>query len=468
MYFKLKTIFTAIFMTAVACSAAKTGFSPQQEAFRDLKYGCFIHWNHSSIWGEQISFCRGGGEQAAKYDALPQEFKAEDFDADKWAQILKDSGFTYVVLVPKHHDGFCMFETKSTDHNVMEKTPFGKDYIKLASTALRKKGIKVCLYYSIMDWKQPSYSSAQGADLTAYKKIMYQQLDELLSKYGPITAMWFDGHWDPSWTQEQGRALYEFVKSKQPDCLFSNRVGPMPKVAGPIGSAAGSFSNENDKLGDYLTPERKMGAFFTDYPWEVCLPLDKDNKWSWMPNGGFHNRDKQEIVRWLLEAAGGGGNLLLGVGPNEHGVIDPYHAERLMEVGVYLKLYGDTVYNTRPGPYLPGNWDGVCLSKGKKIYLHIFGTQEKTAGGKQLLKLPALGAKVIEYKMVSGTVDRHATNYTLGVKQTDDSLQIELHQLAPKIVDFIVELTLDKDAQSIPYIDTGKRSVLEDHTAAPE
>lgn len=468
------TINLLILFTTMAANADPNHLKEEKRAFLDLKYGCFIHWNHSAIRGDQISFCRGaiGSDRAKEYDeVLTKQFTAKNFDADKWARLLKDAGFKYVVLVPKHHDGFCMFKTKASKYNSVDYTPFGKDYIKLMSDAARKQGLKVCLYYSITDWKDPNYGGGKGADLSKYNLVMRQHLKELFTNYGEITALWTDGQWDPSWTQEQGRALYKFLKKMQPKCLISNRIGPMPKKAGPIGSIPGSFSDPDDILGDYLTPERVMSVYYTEYPWEACLPLDKQNKWSWMPTmggklNGFDNRSKQELIHWLLQASGGGGNFLLGIGPDQHGSISPYHAERLLEVGSYLRLYGDTIYKTQPGPYKPGEWDGVSLFRGKKMYLHVI-HWKTVEGDYKILKLPKLPAKVTGFRLVTGGIDYDMKNKSVLVEQTDTHLIVKVNKFAPHNIDTIIELTLDKDAADIKPIDTGKQKRLKDHTPAP-
>lgn len=234
----------------------------------------------------------------------------------------------------------------------------------------------------------------------------------------------------------------------------------MSEEAGPIGSSPGGFSDENNKVGDYLTPERVMGSFYTEYPWETCLPLDKDNKWSWMPP--FNNRDKKELIRWMVECAGGGGNLLLSITPDARGRIDPHHAETLMDVGNWLCLHKEHFLGTRPGPYKPGPW-GVALYRENKVYLYI--TDWSTAVDKHTISLPKLPAQVISAKLLSGTIDTDNPEVSLIVKQ-GDALDITVHRNAQR--DFtIVELELSKNATDIPLMDTGRRTLLKDYTTPP-
>ncbi len=430
------------------------------EHFKDVKYGAFLHWNMSSLIGAQVSWDRHAyGAEA--YDLLYKRFEAKDFDADEWAKTLKRAGFNYIVAVPKHHDGFCMWDTKTTDYNIMN-APFGRDWLAELAPAMRRHGIEVGLYWSIMDWYQPSYSAAEGADLTEYKtKYMYPQLEEVLTNYGDIFCLWVDGHWDKSWTQEQGREFYEYCKSLQPNMLINNRCGPMPAVAGPIGSIPGSFSDENDKIGDYLSPERKMGTFYIDYPWEACLPLDKANKWSWMPP--FDNRSKSELLNWLIEAASGGGNLLLAVTPDANGVIDPHHSERLLEVGDWLWLHGDHFFGTRPGPYKPGPW-GISLHKEDKIYLYI--TDWSQAKDGTTIELPNLPARVLSSRLLSGNIDTDNPEKSLQVNQ-NEGVEVVVHPRAQHEIT-IIELQTDKQAASVPLIYTGERDLIKDHSTPPD
>ena len=182
-------------------------YNARAKWFRDAKVGVFVHWNPSSIIGREISWCRDDyGHE--KYDSLYKEFRAEKFQADEWIKLFHESGIRYAVLVPKHHDGFSMWDTKTSDYSVMH-TPFGRDYIKEISAACQKGGVQFCLYYSIMDWWNPKYSGKAGADLTAYKNDVFKpHVWELLTHYGHVGCIWFDGNWEASWSHADGREMY--------------------------------------------------------------------------------------------------------------------------------------------------------------------------------------------------------------------------------------------------------------------
>ena len=203
----------------------KQEYDARAQWFRDAKFGVFIHWNPSSLVGTGISWCRDkvGRE---KYDALYKEFKGEKFNAEEWVRLFHEAGIRYAVIVPKHHDGFCMFDTKTSDYKVMH-SPFGRDYVKEMADACAKSDVRFCLYYSVLDWWNPAYSGKAGADLTKYKNEVFKpHMQELLTKYGPVGYIWFDGNVDDSWTHADGREMYAFTRRQQPATLLGNRIEP--------------------------------------------------------------------------------------------------------------------------------------------------------------------------------------------------------------------------------------------------
>ncbi len=427
----------------------------KSKEFLDAKFGAFICWDMSSLIGKEISWGRKAyGKE--KYDQLYKRFEGEDFDATKWAKDIKRTGLKYVVIVPKHHAGFCMWDTETTDYNIMN-SPFGRDWLAELIPALRKEGIKIGLYWTIADWYQPSYGGFEASgrqyekrDITKFtKEFMYPQLKELLTKYGEIFCFWSDGQWDQCWDLEQGKELYAFLAELQPNMLINNRCARMPPVAGLFGPISGSTNDLNDIVGDYLCPELVMGNFYTDYPWESFMSLDKRVACAWVPP--FNNISKLEIQNLLLAASGNGGNLLMTIAPDARGRLDPYHMESYMEVGAWLYLHEDSFYGTRTGPYKPGTW-GISLHKENKAWLYI--TDWSTAKDKKTLILPKLPAKIISSQLLSGTVDTDDPSYSLVVKH-GDTLEVTVHPQAQRDIT-IVELVLDKHAGDIDYIDTGK------------
>jgi len=404
--------------------------------FRDAKFGIFVHWNPSSVNGTEIS-CSRNGVGREKYDNLYKQFKAENFNADEWIRIFHDAGARYAVFVPKHHDGFSMFDTKASDYNVMH-TPFARDYIKEISEACARSDVRFCLYYSIMDWWNPTYRGNTGADLTEYEKVMKTHLTELLTHYGPVGCIWFDGDWEGSWTHEYGRDLYAFVRGIQPAVLVDNRVEPRPSVDGPYCNKLGSFYNAPDAVGDYQAREMEVGKFCMDNAWDSCLNLNgaPGDHWSWVPP--VKVRPLPELLNWLIQCIGRDGNMLLGVGPRPDGTIDPDSIARLHEIGDWLKTHGEAVYGTRGGPYLPGDW-GVSTRKGNKVF--VFMTH--WSGG--TLKLPALSANVTSARILG-----EETGETLSFTPTDSLWTLRASQALNSSQILVVELTLDHDVMNLP------------------
>jgi len=430
---------------ALSCAATAEGPDPFHETtaeynaraqwFRDAKFGVFIHWNPSSLVGQEISWCRDkvGRE---KYDALYKEFKGERFNADEWIQLFHEAGIRYAVLVPKHHDGFCMFDTKTSDYNVM-RSPFGRDYIKEVSEACGKSDVRFCLYYSVLDWWNPRYSGKAGADLTAYKNEVFKpHMQELLSKYGPVGCIWFDGHWEASWTHADGREMYGYIRRFQPATLLGNRIEPRPKAdQGPYCSWTGSFYDAPDAVGDYQAREMDFGKFYMDKGWDSCLNISPCG-WAWVPP--MTVRPLSEILNWFIQCIGRDGNILLGVGPRPDGTIDPASAARLLEIGDWLKLNSEAVYGTRGGPYLPGDW-GVATRKGNKVYLFI--TQWRGESN----AFPALPATVKSARLV--------TRGEVSLNQKGDQWTLRVPEQFHRPVATIIELTLDREAMTLPAVE---------------
>jgi alpha-L-fucosidase len=436
------SIIAASMIFALSCSASAEAPDPAHEAtpeynaraqwFRDAKLGVFIHWNPSSLVGQEISWCRDkvGRE---KYDHLYKEFKGEKFNADEWIRLFHEAGIRYAVFVPKHHDGFCMFDTRTSDYNIMH-SPFGRDYIKEVSDACAKSDVRFCLYYSVLDWWNPKYSGKAGADLTAYKNEVFKpHMQELLTKFGPVGCIWFDGHWEASWTHTDGREMYGFIRKLQPATLLGNRIEPRLKAdQGPYCSWTGSFYDAPDAVGDYQAREMDIGKFYMDKAWDSCLNISPCG-WAWVPP--MTVRPLPEILNWLIQCVGRDGNMLLGVGPRPDGTIDPASAARLLEIGDWLKLNGEAIYGTRGGPYLPGDW-GVATRKGNKVFVFV------TQWSGDTVRLPALPARVTSSRVLTGGAGSFVQQGSKWILRVPEAFH------RPLVT--IVELVLDRDAMGLP------------------
>ena len=361
--------------------------------FREARFGMFIHWGLYAIPGGVWKGKPDGGAgewiqtgmqiPPAEYEPLQKQFNPTKFNARAWVKTAKDAGMKYIVITSKHHDGFCLWDSKVTDWDVMG-TPFKRDILKELARECKRQKMRLCFYHSIMDWHHPDYLPRRGwdkrptaeASFTRYVDYMKAQLKELLTGYGPIGIVWFDGEWEGTWTHEQGKDLYEFCRALQPTTIVNNRVDK--GRAGMQGMTKGDFA------GDYGTPEQEIPAsgFGAGVDWESCMTLND----TW----GFKTRDTnwkstEALLKNLIDCASKGGNYLLNVGPTPEGTFPQPIVERLSEIGKWLKLNGPAIYGTTASPFpRPLPWGRVTRGK-DALFLHVF---ERPADG--ILKLPGL------------------------------------------------------------------------------
>jgi alpha-L-fucosidase len=374
----------------------------RMEWFRDARFGMFIHWGlyaqAAGSWDGKPD--DGAGEwimnnrqiPVSQYKNLVPQFNPVKFDARAWVRTAKNAGMKYIVITSKHHEGFGMFPSALTDWCI-KSTPFQRDPLKELSVACKEEGIRLCFYYSIMDWHHPDYlprkswndEANPNADFERYVAFMKGELKELLSNYGPIGILWFDGNWENTWNYDRGVDLYKYIRAIQPDLIVNNRVGQDRK--GIAGTTDGQ-----ERIGDYGTPEQTIPAngFGPGVDWETCMTMND----TW----GFKKQDQnwkstQTIIRNLVDIASKGGNYLLNVGPTGEGLIPDASVERLKEVGQWMTINGSAIYATTASPFekqLP--W-GRCTKKVENgsttLYLHVF---DWPADGK--LFVPGLQSKV--------------------------------------------------------------------------
>jgi len=334
--------------------------SPRTEWFRYSKFGMFIHWGVYAVpagvyKGKEVG---GIGEwimdrgkiPIPEYEKFAKQFNPTRFNGAEWVRIAKDAGMRYMVITSKHHDGFCMWPSQVSDYDIADRTPFKRDPMKELAEACRAAGIKLCFYHSIMDWHHPD---AKALGFPTYREHLKAQVKELITGYGPLGILWFDGEWIKDWDQAKGADLYRFCRTLQPSLIVNNRVGKR---------------KTND--GDYETPEQNIPAgAIKGRLWETCMTMN--NTWGFKKND--HNwKSTTDLVRKLIDIASKGGNFLLNVGPTAEGLIPEPSIVRLKEIGQWLKRNGDAIYGATASPWTKHLFNGRCTVKGKTLYVHVF------------------------------------------------------------------------------------------------
>jgi len=428
---KLQNIIRIIFIIFLLATG---GINAQEEMklqwFRDAKFGLFIHWGPSSVKGVEISWARqdhpfdhtGEGPYLSneEYDNLYKSFNPVNFDADKWIKLAKKAGFKYVVFTAKHHDGFSMWHTALRDYNI-SNSPFKRDICKELADAAHKHGLKLGWYYSTRDWSHPDYLVG---DNKKYNDFYEGQVRELLTNYGKVDIMWFD-HVAGTWEDYTILRLFEMMYDLQGEnLLVNNRAARF--IRKKEGKKYEPEDPESKKLvmGDYDTPENKVGKFQTDRTWESCITMnicgirtlpDGTKKYT----GGWSYRPECEILSYkeavhtLVHTVTGNGNLLLNVGPMPTGDFPEDQIIILKKMGKWLEKNGESIYGTRGGPLPNGKWGGMTFN-GNRIFVHILNwPKDGTA-----LVLPALDTKI---------ADSHGLNVKNPVvKQTSKGIEINL------------------------------------------
>jgi len=357
--------------------------------FRDARFGMFIHWglyatpagqwNGKKIGGIGEWIMNNAQIPVADYAKLAPQFNPTKFDAKQWARIAKDAGMKYVVLTSKHHDGFCLFDSKVSNYTITTASPFKRDIVKELAAAVNDQGLRMCFYHSIMDWHHPDAQSIAFPNYNGGKSnsnfpryvenYLKPQVKELMTNYGKIGIMWFDGEWIADWKPDMGRDLYAFCRSIQPDVIVNNRVGKDRK--GMAGMSEGP-----NAAGDYGTPEQEIPPTgFPGLDWESCMTMNDtwgfkadDNNW----------KSSSTIIRMLIDCASKGGNLLLNVGPTAEGLIPQPSVERLAQVGKWMKANSESIYGATASPFKKLAF-GKCTRKPGKLYLHVFDWPENGA-----------------------------------------------------------------------------------------
>lgn len=406
--------------------------------FREAKFGMFIHWGVYSVIGRHEWIRHQAQIPQAEYDRYARRFNPVRFNADEWVRLAKNSGARYIVITSKHHDGFSIYRSRVSDYD-MEITPYPGDPLKDLAAAAKKHGIRLGFYHSIMDWHHPDYrprrqweypdSYDKGGDNNRYIDFMKEQLRELLTGYGDIAVIWFDGEWEHTLANaKRDDEIYDFIRSLQPNTLINDRL----------------YERRPGNRADFGTPEQYVPATGLKSPdgkpvlWEACVTINQD---SW----GYNKyetvfKTERDLIRMLVEVVSKGGNLLLNVGPKPDGTIQDEFVSRLNAIGRWLQTNGEAIYATTASPFERMSFFGRATAKGRTLYLHVF---QWPADG----RLRVAGLKNLVHKA------RLLADPARPVKTVRDGpdVIVELTGEAPDEIASVVALELDGEPTVEPF-----------------
>ena len=406
--------------------------------WREARFGMFIHWGLYAIpageWNGETKHAEWILTTAQipvkEYEKFTEKFSPTQFNAEEWVRTAKNAGMKYIVITSKHHDGFCLFDSKLTEYDVVDATPFKRDILQELSDECREQGIKMCFYHSIMDWHHPDYlprrkwesRSAEGADFDRYVQYMKGQVKELVTHYGEIGVLWFDGEWEETWNKERGADLYHYVRSLQPSIIINNRVGKGRE------GMAGTY-DPTASVGDFGTPEQEIPDTGLEYDWETCMTMN--DHWGYNKNDQNWKSEK-ELIQKLVDIVSKGGNFLLNVGPTAEGLFPEPSIKRLKTMGKWMKVNEESIYGTTASLFSELEW-GRSTTKSDKIFLHVFDWPES-----KILEVPGLKDKAESVYLLKDPETQ------LQIKYHETGASIEIPEKAPDPYVSVIALKLNK------------------------
>ena len=408
-------------------------FSDERTAwYRNAKFGMFIHWGPYSLASVEASWPimipKPGGITQAEYEQLPKRFNPVKFDPNAFVDLARSAGQQYMVFTTKHHDGFCMFDSAYTDYKIT-KTPYGKDILAQLVAAAQQRDMPLGFYYSPPDMHHPAFRDTskppsanwggepERPEWPMYLDYMQLQLTELLTRYGPVALIWFDGLLHQE--KYDGRRFVDTIHRLQPRTLMNDRLGvpgdfqtPEQFVPSGIPTKGIHFNAVDTSVQQRLKPVVPNQEEFQ--LWETCMTINN----TWAYNAKDHNfKSAQFLIRALVEVASRGGNFLLNIGPQPDGQIQPEFQERLRAIGDWLAMNGDAIYGTTYGP-VQGMPAVRTTAKSNKIFVFVLDWPSTP------LEISDVKGKVLSARLL-------ANGQLLKVTQAEDKLRIELPQQAP-------------------------------------
>ncbi len=374
---RLKALCMGTLLCTSAVCAQTSGYTPtpenlqERQEFSDSKFGIFLHWGIYSMFGQGEWYMQNEGIDCHEYAKAASGFYPSRFNAKEWVAAFKAAGAKYICFTTRHHDGFSMFDTQFSDYDIMDATPFKRDIVKELADECHKQGLRFHLYYSHLDWTREDYypigrtgqrtGRKNHGDWKTYYEFMNNQLTELLTHYGKIGAIWFDGMWDqPDNFDWQLEKQYALIHKLQPACLVGNNHHKKP------------FEGEDFQMFERDLPGENTAGFsegttIGKLPLETCETMN--GMWGYRVNDQNY-KSVPTLVRLLVKAAGKGANLLMNIGPQANGEIPALALDRLKGMGDWLNQYGETVYGTTAGDVMKAEW-GTTTRKGNTLYVHI-------------------------------------------------------------------------------------------------
>lgn len=433
----MKNLLLSVLLAATFLSPlrAQEHYTPTPEnlkarsEFRDNKFGIFLHWGLYAMLATGEWTMTNKDLAWDEYAKLAGGFYPSKFDAARWVSDIKASGAKYICFTTRHHEGFSMFKTKYSPYNVVDGSPFKRDIVKELADECHRQGIKIHFYYSHLDWYRNDYpwgrtgrgtgrSNPKG-DWPSYYQFMNNQLTELLTNYGEVGAIWFDGWWDQDENPDFDWQLpeqYALIHRLQPACLVGNNHHQVPYEGEDIQIFERDLPGENTA--------GLSGQDISSLPLETCETMN--GMWGYKITDQNYKSTKT-LIHYLVKAAGKDANLLMNIGPQPDGELPAVAVQRLAEMGEWMKVYGETIYGTRGGCVTPRDW-GVTTQKGNRLFVHVLTPQDK------VIYLPIGDRKV---KKAFRFVDKTP----LKVQRCDGGVMLTLPEL-PTDVDYVAELVL--------------------------